>query len=197
MRNQEKHKTLSLRQKMLMVYHEDGILDMVVGVSVLILAGVMAFDQAVFIGFLGIPLIMYIPIKERVSVPRIGRIRFEAEEVTTRRLLFFLFTGIGALLTVLALVRVDHTSGIYAAIQNNMVLIFAFLLGGTLFGAGLFLNNGRFKVYALLSLVLVLGLYALSIRLWPAITALSFLMEAVGIYKLVGFLRSYPNENDE
>lgn len=199
MRNQEKSKSKGLRQKLLMIYHDDGILDIAVGVTILMLSAVMATEGVVFIGLIGIPIVLYIPIKENVSIPRIGMIRFEAEEVTRKKLFGFLYLGIGAFLTfvILALVRINPSSGIIEMIGNNEIIIFASLLSGTLYVAGRILNNARFSIYALLSLGLVLGLYFIGQRVWPAVAFVGIFMEALGIYKLMGFLREYPLEAGE
>lgn len=192
-------KSNNLRQKLLMVYHNDGILDMVVGITVLMLATVMAFEAVVFIGLIGIPIVFYIPIKERLSLPRIGIIRFEAEDVTRKRMTIFLLLGLGTLMvfSLLRLLRTDVSPGLVELFWNNQVIVFALILAGTLFAAGRILNNGRFVVYALLSLGLVLGAYFIGLQVWVSVTLLGLLMEVIGIYKLVNFLRTYPLEIED
>ena len=77
MNNQTNPKKSELRSKLLLLYHQDGILDLVVGTCLLLLTLVMAFDQGAFIGLIGIPAIFYIPFKDQIALPRIGLIRFE------------------------------------------------------------------------------------------------------------------------
>lgn len=192
--NHKKSKSKNLRQKMLMIYHDDGILDLVVGVTILMLAAVMAFEAPAFIGLIGIPLILYIPIKEQVSIPRIGFIRFEAENVSRKRMVFFLLSGIVtfAVFALLALIRAGISPSLVEIIGNNEVLIFAFILAGALFAASRILNNARFLLYTILSLVLVLGAYFIGIRIWLPVSLIGLSMEILGIVKLVNFLRSYP-----
>ena len=192
-------KSKNLRQKLLMVYHNDGILDMVVGITVVMLAIVMAFEAMAFIGLIGIPLVLYIPIKERLSIPRIGFIRFEAEDVTRKRMAIFVLLGMGTFVvfSLLFLLRVRASPGLIELLRNNLVLIFALFLGGTLFAAAHILNNARFFVYALLSLGLVLGANSIGLRVWVPVALVGLLMEASGIYKLVNFLQEYPLEADE
>jgi hypothetical protein len=192
-------KSKNLRQKLLMVYHNDGILDMVVGITVVMLAIVMAFEAMAFIGLIGIPLVLYIPIKERLSISRIGFIRFEAEDVTRKRMAIFVLLGMGTFVvfSLLFLLRVRASPGLIELLRNNLVLIFALFLGGTLFAAAHILNNARFFVYALLSLGLVLGANFIGLRVWVPVALVGLLMEASGIYKLVNFLQEYPLEADE
>jgi hypothetical protein len=200
MKNQKISKSKSLREKMLMIYHDDGILDRVVGATVLMLTAVMAFENGPFIGLIGIPVILYIPIKEKVSIPRIGVIRFRSQEVTRKKLFVLFYLGLAVLLTFLIwiFVRKDSQSELIEVFRNNEVLFFIAILGGTLFAAGLGMNNLRFVVYALLSASLVSGLYYYAgLRVWIAVLITGLFMEAVGIYKLVGFLRANPLESEE
>ncbi len=82
-----------LRRKLFMLYHGDGLLDLAAGMTVLLLAAVFAFDAPAFIGLIGIPLILYIPLKDSLAVPRMGLIRFESGEISRRKLLGFLLSG--------------------------------------------------------------------------------------------------------
>lgn len=200
MNNHKKSKSKSLRQKMLMVYHDDGILDIVVGVTILMLTAVMAFEKVAFIGLIGIPLVLYIPIKENISIPRIGVVRFRSQDVTRKKLIGFLYLGLAVLLTSLiwVFVGMDSPHELVEVLGNNLVLFFIVILGGTLFAVGLGMNNLRFVVYALLSVILVPSLYYyVGLRVWIAVLITGLLMEAVGIYKLVGFLRANPMEREE
>ena len=199
MPNNIKGKTRNLRQRLLMVYHDDGLLDLVVGLAVIMLSGVMAFEAVAFIGLIGVPLILYIPIKDRISVPRMGRIRFEPQDESRRKLFAFLFLGLAALLFFLfvSLIRIEPDSGLVAAIRNNQVLTFALLMGGILFAAGHFLNNRRFVIYSVLSLGLLLGFNFFDLRIWSAVLGVGLLMETVGSYHLVDFLRDYPQKSEK
>ena len=72
------------------------------------------------------------------------------------------------------------------------VPIFAVILAGTLFTAGLVMHNKRFPIYAVVSLGLVISLYLLQVRIWIAVAGLATGMAVIGIYHLVQFLRTYP-----
>ena len=194
MTTEKSGKSQNLRQKLLTVYHEDGILDLVVGITVLMLAFVMAFEYVFSIGLIGIPIIFYIPIKDRISIPRIGFIRFEAEGITRKRLFSFLWLGVGMfILFFLFILLRGWTSPMFKEFfRNNEILIFALILGGTLFAAGSILKNVRFVTYALISLGLVLVANLAGLQVWIPVTLVGVMMEAVGIYRLVNFLRIYP-----
>lgn len=188
------NKSKTMREKLLMIYHDDGILDLIVGISIFILAAVMAFDEVIFIGLLGIPLILYIPIKEQVSIPRIGFIRFETEDISRRRMVSLLVLGIGSFVffVLIALILTRISSNLVEWISNNEVVVFSFLLAGALFAAGRILNNSRFLIYSILSLVLVLGAYFWNLRIWLPVAIVGLVMEVFAISKLRTFLKNYP-----
>jgi len=76
--------------------------------------------------------------------------------------------------------------------------IFGFLLGGTLLVAAVIMKNSRFYLYTLLAILLVLAAQFIGLKVWTAVLILAVVMEALGIYHLVRFLRAYPisSENE-
>ena len=198
MNDKKIHKSKNLRTKLLMIYHEDGILDLIVGTSILMLAGVMGFNFPALIGVIGIPLTLYIPIKDSVSIPRIGYIRFEAEKDNRKRLLAFLLVGLAAFAVIMLLgpIQVWMDLEFNVLLWRNDVVIFAVLLGGILFAISQVLKNPRFLIYALLSLTLVLVAYFLGLRIWIATIVVGLIMETLGTIKLIKFLQKYPIKED-
>lgn len=198
MMNNNFSKTKSLRQKLLMIYHDDGILDIVVGVSILILAGVMGYDIPALIGLIGIPLTLYIPIKDSVSVPRIGFIKFEAEKATRNRLIILLLFGLIVLLILAFLGPIQNwlSAPFATMVRNNDILIFAGIMAGILFIGGQILKNSRFWIYSLLSLALVTVAYFFGFRVWIPVLVVGIAMEAVGLTKLINFLKKYPKNRE-
>jgi hypothetical protein len=194
MKNDNLSKPKKLRQKLLMIYHEDGILDLVVGISILMLAGVMRFNFVALIGLIGIPLIFYIPLKDRVTIPRIGFIQFEAEKTTRRRLISLLLIGLAAFIVLALLGPIQNwlSSSFTEIVRNNDVLIFAVILAGILFACGQILNNSRFRIYAPLSLALVIAAYLIGFRVWIPVLSVGLTMNALGLAKLINFLNKYP-----
>jgi len=198
MNDKKMSKSKNLRTKLLMVYHEDGILDLVVGISVLMLAGVMGFDFPALIGLIGIPLTLYIPIKDSVSIPRIGYIRFETEQDTRKRLLTLLLIGLGIFTVILLLGPLQSwlDPEFSTLLWRYDVVIFAVLLTGVLFAINQVLNNSRFLIYALLSLSFGLAAYFIGFRVWIATFAVGLIMETLGTVKLIKFLKKYPVKED-
>jgi hypothetical protein len=198
MKNNNFSKPKKLRQKLLMIYHEDGILDLIVGVSVLMLAGVMGFDLPALIGTIGIPLILYIPFKDSISIPRIGFIKFEAEKSTRSRLIMLLLFGFVALIVLALLGPIQNriSSSFATMVRNNDILIFAAIMAGILFIGGQILNNSRFWIYSLLSLALVTAAFFFGFRVWISVLTIGITMETLGLTKLINFLKKYPKNKE-
>jgi len=192
-------KVKNLKQKLLMIYHEDGILDLVAGITILMLSSVFAFSEVVFIGIIGLPLIFYIPIKEQVSVPRIGFIRFESEAVSKNKMIYFLLVGCMAFLGLflLSIFRGSISGDLTEMINRNDVFIFAGILGATLWGVAVFMKNSRFVYYAILGAIFVCVAQLLGIRIWIALALLGIIVETVAVYFLVRFLKQYPVSQEQ
>lgn len=192
-------KVKNMKQKLLMVYHEDGILDLVAGITILLLSSVFAFSEVVFIGIIGLPLVFYIPIKEQVSVPRIGFIRFESEAVSKNKMIYFLLVGCMAFLGLflLSFFRGSISGDLTGMINRNEVFIFAGILGATLWGVAVFMNNSRFVYYAILGAIFVCAAQLLGIRIWIALALLGIIVETVAVYFLVRFLKLYPGSQEQ
>jgi hypothetical protein len=181
-----------------MIYHDDGILDLVVGFSVLMLAGVMGYEFPALIGLIGIPLIFYIPNKDKLTIPRIGFIQFEAEKTTRQRLIILVLIGLSAFVVFAILGSIQNwiSSSFSEFVRNYDVLIFAVIQAGILFIGGEILNNRRFRIYALLSLALIIAAYFIGFRVWISVLVVGLTMEALGLVKLVNFLKKYPEKEE-
>jgi hypothetical protein len=199
MKNGNTNKTKNLKQKLLMLYHDDGILDLVAGITILLLTAVFASAKVVFIGLIGIPVIFYIPIKEKLTYPRIGFMRFEPESIGKRKMFYFLLVGCLVFfgLVLLTIFVGSFSDGLVEFINANEVFIFAVILGATLWGVAVFMNNSRFIYYAVLSIALVCAAHFLGIRIWIALALLGITIEAVAINFFARFISQYPGSKEQ
>ena len=55
MKNTNLTKPTRIKQKLFLIFHGDGIMDLVSGLTILLLSAVMAFESGGFIGMIGIP----------------------------------------------------------------------------------------------------------------------------------------------
>jgi hypothetical protein len=186
-----------LKQKTYQSFHEDGLIDIVIGLAMIGFGLNMALDNSAFFFFSWMPIVFYVPFKNRITVPRIGYVKFPA----TSRI------AIGAVLAVLLVlllgVFIFFLGGpnllpveISSLLSENYMLFLGIV--ATLFfaGAGLLTGITRFYAYALLIVALFIGARWLGVS--PPIYVLStgLVIEAVGIGMLVRFLRKYPTASE-
>ena len=133
-----------------------------------------------------------------MSIPRIGFIQFEPEKTTRRRLITLLLIGLAAFVVLALLGPVQNwiSSSFAEFLRNYDVLIFAVIQAGVLFIGGEILNNPRFRIYALLSLALIIASFFIGFRVWISVLIVGFTMEALGLAKLVNFLKKSPEKEE-
>lgn len=193
------HKASSLERKLYLVYHQDGLLDIIVGLALLVFASVMLSKVTAFIGLIGIPSILYLPLKNQISVPRLGYIRFKPEQEQRQRLWLVLLMGVALLIGVgvFSATSGDLPTGLRSVIQSNVPLLFGAVLGSALTGVAFTLKNPRFYLYGALGLALVWIAHFIDIQLGIPVALLAVTIELVGIMTLIRFVQKYPLKNGE
>ena len=190
-----------LSRKAYLSYHQDGLIDILIGLGVLGFGLMMLFDNQVFNMMAWLPIIFYMPLKNRITVPRFGYVQFAPERVKRQRLLVGLLVGI--LLFILLLgVYVFAVGSDLPPLLNTLRAGDGMLLIGGLFAlmlvlAGLATGLGRLYIYAFLTLLIMPGGALLAIGAPYRMIFLGVLILSVGIILLVRFLRAYPLPKDE
>ena len=186
-----------LKRKIYLAYHQDGILDLVAGSVVLGFGLNMLTDNIVFLMIGWLAMMLYVLIKQRVTVPRFGFVRFESQKKTLQKA--WVSVGIGVLIVAFLLTlnifvsRQPTSPETQALIQRyHMVPLSAMLFGLPALAAAIILGLKRFYLYALLALGLPL-LGALSnIETYIPIVTTGAVIILFGTFLLVNFLQKYP-----
>ncbi|MFH1524659.1 MAG: hypothetical protein ABIF04_06815 [Chloroflexota bacterium] len=192
------NKNLSqLQHKVYLSYHQDGILDLVVATTILEFSAFMATGIVVFL-IVGILFAtQYILMKQRITIPRFGYVRFVPEKKALMQNWGLVGIGVLVLFLVFAanmFLKSNPTSQeMQAWMQRyHMVPLSAMLFALPALVAAIFLGLKRFFLYALLAVALpVLGAI-LEIETFIPIMATGFLVLAFGIWLLANFLKKYP-----
>ncbi|MFQ5436158.1 MAG: hypothetical protein ACE5FD_14900 [Anaerolineae bacterium] len=192
-----------IRQKVFLAYHGDGLVGALVGLGIIGFGVGMATDASAFIVLSWIPFMLYVPLKSRITISRIGYVKFDSARTTSNRLILTLLTGIGTLAMFLGLfvfVRTGEMSrsmtellGKYYMLLLGSFVAIAFVVGGALAGIK------RFFAQAVLAMVVLMTGIELGIdppvyvMVWGGLTFL------IGAVLLVQFLRRYPviHEGDD
>lgn len=186
-----------LKRKVYLAYHQDGILDLVAGSVVLGFGLNMLTGNIVFLMFGWLAMMLYVLIKQRITVPRFGYVRFESQQKTFRKGL--VSVGIGVLVLLFFFVlnifvsREPTSPDVQAWIQRyHMIPLSAMLFGLPSLVAGIYFGLKRFYLYALLAVLLpALGAW-INIETCIPILTTGLIILVFGAILLVNFLKKYP-----
>ena len=203
LKNMNKQETLrEIEKKAYMSYHQDGLLDIVIGVYALSFGlGIIAdtmwdFSFAVIMPgiLIAIVLPIWIQAKRKITMPRIGFVNFGARGSNKLFAVFVGLTvaGIGVLfLFTLATVQNGRPEWIETVFQYGMIVIG---LGAAVIASLFAYTMGlkRLHGYGLLMLALFTSGYFLSIPFQYLLIAVGSVIIASGVALLVQFTRKYP-----
>jgi hypothetical protein len=169
------------------------LIDIIIGLGIIGFGLNMAFDNSAFLFLSWMPIIFYVPFKNRITVPRIGYVKFSASNtklyiavavlllIFLLGILFFLFAG------------QDNSSPQLITWFRQYYLV---LLGGlaAICFAGAGLLTGITRLYAYAGLIMLIFTAGTFLDLLPPFFVLltGLLIEAVGVGLLIRFIRKYP-----
>ena len=87
-----------LSRKAYLSYHQDGLIDILIGLGILGFGLMMLTDSIVFNLLAWMPIIFYVPLKNRITVPRFGYVQFSSERTKKLRSLLVFLVGLLALI---------------------------------------------------------------------------------------------------
>ena len=187
----------SLTRKVYLSYHQDGILDLAAGTVVFGFGLNMLTGNIVFLMMGWMAMMLYFLIKQRITVPRFGFVRFESKDKTTAKGMVSVGIGVLVLFFFVALKffidRQPSSPDMQAWIQRyHMVPLSGMLFGMPALAAAIFLGLKRFYLYALLAVGLTaLGAWV-EIETYIPIVTTGLVMLAIGTVLLANFLKKYP-----
>ena len=184
-----------LQQRTYQSYHQDGLIDIIIGLAIIGYGLMLAFDSSIFIFMGWMPIIFYMPLKNRLTVPRIGYVKFTTSNnkigIAAAIVLLVILLGIFIFL-------VAGPNNISPQLSAWLSQYYLLLLGGIaalcFAGAALLTRITRFYIYALLILFIFSAGTWLGIQPPIFVIATGALIEVVGVLLLVRFLRNYPIE---
>ena len=188
----------SLKRKVYFDYHQDGILDIVAAAVLLGFGSFMVTKNVVFLGVGVFVALFYTLLKQRITIPRFGYVRFEPQQKTLTQSLILM--GIGVLVLFAFFVGRPYLDRIASpdmealALQYHMVPLSALLFAFPCLIAATLLNQKRFYLYALLLVVLpAVGALA-NIETFVPILVSGITILIYGILLMSKFMRKYPAE---
>jgi hypothetical protein len=190
-----------LGRKAYLSYHQDGLIDILIGLGILGFGLMMLTDSVVFNMLAWMPIIFYVPLKNRITVPRFGYVQFSSERSKHLRLLGILLLGLLVLMVFAGLyvftVSGDMPPAIEAALGKDRMLLMGGLFAFMLVLAGLVTRLDRLFVYAALTVLIIPGGVVLGIEAPYRVIFLGTLILIIGIVLLIRFVRRYPLEPEK
>ena len=189
-----------LQRRVFLAYQQDGILDLLVGINATGFALFMLTDSVIFMSIGAMSAILYILLKQRITIPRFGYVDFGRDRTVSRRLTILVGIGVLVFITFLAgavLPRMNPSPVTKALLdQYHMVIISGMVFGLPCAIVALLLGPRRFYLYALLAVGLpALGGFLGTETYLPMLT-LGLLVTAAGIWLLAKFMQRYPLDEE-
>ena len=186
-----------LQQRTYASYHQDGLIDMIIGWAIIGFGINMALDSSAFLFLAWLPIVFYVPIKNRVTVSRIGYVKFSS---SNSLILGIVLAVLLVLLLGIFILLIARPNLIPLQIgewfKEYYLLLFGSLLGLGFAGTALATGITRFYTYAVLLVLIIAGGIWLNVPEAIYVIAAGLLIELVGITLMVRFLRRYPMANE-
>ena len=182
-------------------YHQDGIIDIIVGIGI-IGFGLMMLTGSVVFGFLTwMPTLFYVPLKNQITIPRFGYVRFTGEQEQRRKLFMValigvmtlsLFTGI-----VVFMIFDSWPFSLRELLSEYIMLILSGFFTLAALAAAVFTGLWRFIGYALIGIAITIIGIQLSVPDPYYVILIGIIILLAGLGLLIRFLREYPKSDED
>ncbi len=186
-----------LERKAYLSYHQDGILDIFIGFSIL-LFGLWIFADMAYLAGAGIAIFtpIYAQVKKQITVPRLGYVKFAPSRTAKGKKTILLLVIAGVLAFIPGVLLFITTEGgilapIQLLIEYGMIVIG--VSGLVLLSAVAYVSEiTRLYAYSALFFVIFNGGYFLNIPFFYYLLTLGAVIMLSGAYLLIRFLCKYP-----
>jgi hypothetical protein len=198
--NHEK-KLKELHRKTYLSYHKDGLIDIIIGASVLGFGLFMALESVVFSILGWIWLTLYMPLKKRITYPRFGYVEWKPAQKASQQWAVSIVIGLLVLLVgivfLLGVRSGDMPATMISFLRQFHMLLLGMLMAILAVAAGLFTGIRRLYTYAGLTVLIILG--GMWLKIEPAfyIMTIGGLILLWGVWLLGRFLHDYPLPAEE
>ena len=190
-----------LANRAYMAYHQDGIIDILLGAGITGFGLQMYFESSALIILSWMPFLFYMPMKNHITAPRFGYVRFAGEQEerarNTRMILLGLLTFTLFLGLFVALMFGRVAPEMREFIGQNVMLLLGGLAALILAVAAAVTGLKRFYIYAALTLLFNIAGTFLPIHEGLTTVLLGLTILICGLWLLARFLRAYPLPEEE
>ena len=187
-------------RKTYLSYFDDGIADIAGGLTILLFGLGMVFDASTLFIFSWMPMILFWPLKQVITFPRIGYVKFvpERQRKISRNMILLIIAG--TLSFLLGIVAFLGTEGVVFDLRDFM-MEYSLLLLGAVMAMGFALIAILFEVrrffgYAALIFGGWLSAYLFDIEPGPPVALAGGAIVLIGSTLLINFLIKYPARSE-
>ena len=181
----------ALERKIYISFHEDGIVDLFLGLLLFVDGILMLAGYSAFVGVAVVILFLIPPLKKLITVPRMGVVNFSETRKSQLTRAYLLFLAAGVLVLLFFVLR-----GSVSSLDHFLTAHFSLIFGGIfalLAGAGaLFTGMRRYLLYVLGIPVIFIVSYLFDWSFPMALAMTGILVSISGIVALIRFLKRYP-----
>lgn len=188
----------AIERKAYLSYHQDGLLDVFVGLAALFIAIFLwiAPDMLIYImGTMFVWVLIYMAAKKSVIVPRLGYVEFSRERNTRSSVILLYVVVLNIVAVIITMFAWINPSIFTDIIEPNGFLIigaaFASIFAVVAYGTGI----RRFYAYGVVTLLAFSFSQFLFLPFYLPILSLGVVMSVVGMLLLYKFVRKYPKES--
>lgn len=184
-----------LERKIYTSFHQDGLIDIIIGLCTLGFGLNLLTDSSGWSIFSWMPILFYQPLKTRITIPRLGFVKFDPHRsAVAKTLKGFLLIGllIGMIILLfLVLVKNSLSPEIRLLIQEYFILILGGSAASVLGIVGLISGMYRFLGYAVIASIIFPFTYWFSLPDSLPVLILGSIVLVFGGTILTLFLRNY------
>lgn len=190
----------ALKRKIYLSYHQDGILDLAVGLSILGFGINMSTESSAYIILSWIGIMMYAPLKSAITIPRMGYVQFDSASKQRTKLLLMLGMGLMTLSLFLGLYVFFQSDNFSAEFESwfrqYYLLVLAAFPAVLLAVAGIWLGVYRFLLHAVLMMVIIFAGIQLGVAEPTFVMVLGGIITLIGLALLARFIHKYPVQKE-
>ncbi len=177
-------------------YHQDGIIDIMLGGGLIGFGLQMLFDSPALMVLTWMPFLLYMPMKNHITAPRFSYINFTSEQAARTRNTRTVLIGMLVFFVALGLVVFTVSGRVPPEVREfaseNVMLLMGLVAAFMLLVAGAVTGIKRLYVYAGLSLLFNAAGALLPIPQGVTTTLLGLTILISGFWLMSRFLRAYP-----
>ena len=181
-----------IEQKAYFSYHNDGIIDILIGFVILLFGIGMATDMAYLAAIsasVGVPI--WLAAKKYVTYPRLGLVKFNQDRINKEKNILFLSILLGVV--VLMSVSLFYLSAKFTTLTIDHTLFILWALFALIFGQVAFMT-GIMRMYAYAAVTLIVFITCSLLNIYPPLYFIisGFAVLLSGMAVLINFLHKYP-----